>query len=155
MARRKREQGREAAAVEQIHPTESAILLNKLREIGHVTAAHVRDARNAVIREVEEITERLARLKEMAHVPASSRKAPKSVTAAKTQPASPAAKRPRKRAKAPVSAKRRRIQQLQGRYMALGHQIPKAEMNKFREMIKTKGKEATVKAMQAYVAKKK
>jgi hypothetical protein len=38
--------------------------------------------------------------------------------------------------------------------MALGHRIPKTEMNKFREMIKTKGKEATVKAMQGYVAKK-
>lgn len=44
--------------------------------------------------------------------------------------------------------------QLQGRYMALGHQIPKSEMKKFSELIKTKGKEVTVKAMQAYVAKK-
>jgi hypothetical protein len=154
MARRKRRQRRPAAAVEHIGLHEAAILLEKLRAMGHVTASHLRDARSAVVREVEEITERLARLKEMAHVPASSRKAPKSVPAAKAQPAWPAGNRPRKRAKAPVTAKRRRIQQLQGRYMALGHRIPKTEMNKFREMIKTKGKEATVKAMQGYVAKK-
>jgi hypothetical protein len=76
------------------------------------------------------------------------------VPAAKAKPAWPAVKRPRKRTQAPVSAERRKIMQLQGRYMALGHQIPKSEMNKFREMIKTKGKEATVKAMQGYVAKK-
>ena len=155
MARRKRRQRKPAAAAGHIGLHEAAVLLQKLREVGHVTAAHVREARTAVVREVEEITERLAQLKEMAHVPASSRKAPKTVPAAKPQPASPAAKRPRKRAKAPVSAKRRKIMQLQGRYMALGHQIPKSEMNKFREMIKAKGKEATVKAMETYVAKKK
>ena len=154
MARRKRRQRREAAAVDQIGPNEAAVLLQKLREIGHVTVAHLREARSAVVREVEEITERLARLKEMAHVPASSLKAPKSVPAVVAHPAWPAAERPRKRAKAPVSAKLRRIQQLQGRYMALGHRIPKTEMKKFREMIKTKGKETTVKAMQGYVAKK-
>ena len=44
--------------------------------------------------------------------------------------------------------------QLQGRYMALGHRIPKTEMSKFREMIKAKGKEATVNAMETYVEKK-
>jgi hypothetical protein len=154
MATRKRRQRTPAAAVERIGLHEAAVLLEKLRAMGHLTASHLREARSAVVREVEEITERLARLREMAHVPASSRKAPKSVPAAKTQPASPAAKRPRKRAKAPVSAKLRRIQQLQGRYMALGHQIPKSEMNKFREMIKAKGKEATVKAMESYVEKK-
>ena len=154
MARRKRRQRREAAAVDQIGPNEAAVLLQKLRELGHVTAAHLKEARTAVVREVEEIVARLAQLKELAHVPASSRKAPKSVPAAKTQPAWPAAKRPRKRTQAPVSAKRRKIMRLQGRYMALGHLIPKSEMNKFREMIKAKGKEATVKAMQVYVEKK-
>jgi hypothetical protein len=123
--------------------------------MGHVTASHLREARSAVVREVEEITERLARLKEMAHVPASSRKAPKTVPAVVAHPAWPAAKQPRKRAKAPVSAQHRKVMQLQGRYMALGHRIPKTEMKKFREMIKTKGKEATVKAMETYVAKKK
>jgi hypothetical protein len=155
MATRKRRQRRPAAAVEHIGLHEAAILLEKLRAMGHVTASHLRDARSAVVREVEEITERLAQLKEIAHVPVISQKPPKSVPAAKTQPASPAAKRPRKRAKVPVSAERRKIMQLQGRYMALGHQIPKSEMNKFREMIKAKGKEATVKAMETYVAKKK
>jgi hypothetical protein len=154
MAIRKQKQRKEIAEVEPIGPNEAAVLLQKLRELGHLTAAHVREARNAVVREVEEIVARLAQLKEFAHVPVISRKAAKSAVAAKSQPASPAAKRPRKRAKAPVSAERRRIQQLQGRYMALGHRIPKTEMNKFREMIKTKGKEATVKAMQGYVAKK-
>ena len=155
MARRKRRQRKPAAAVEGIGLHEAAVLLQKLRELGHLTASHLRDARSAVVREVEEITERLAQLKEMAHVPVRSRKAPKSVPAAKAQPASPAAKRPRKRAKAPVSAERRKIMQLQGRYLGLGHQIPKSEMRKFREMIKAKGKEATVKAMETYVAKKK
>jgi hypothetical protein len=154
MARRKRRQRKPAAAAEHIGLHEAAVLLEKLREIGHVTAAHVREARTAVVREIEEITERLARLKEMAHVPASSRKAPKTVPAAKTQPAWPAAERPRKRTKAPITAERQKIMRLQGRYMALGHQIPKSEMNKFREMIKAKGKEATVKAMQVYVEKK-
>jgi hypothetical protein len=155
MARRKRRQRTPAAAVERIGSNEAAVLLEKLRELGHLTASHLRDARSAVVREVEEIVARLAQLKEMAHVPASSRKAPKSVPAAKTQPAWPAAERPRKRTKAPITAERRKIMQLQGRYMALGHQIPKSEMNKFREMIEAKGKEATVKAMETYVAKKK
>jgi hypothetical protein len=154
MARRKRRQRTPAAAVERIGLHEAAVLLEKLREIGHVTAAHVREARTAVVREVEEITERLARLKEFAHVPASSRKPPKTVPAVVAQPALPAGKRPRKRAQAPITAQRRKIMQLQGRYMALGHQIPKSEMSKFREMIKAKGKEATVKAMETYVAKK-
>jgi hypothetical protein len=155
MATRKRRQRTPAAAIERIGPNEAAVLLEKLREMGHVTAAHVREARNAVVREVEEITERLAQLKEFAHVPASSRKARKTLPAAKTQPASPAAKRPKKRAQAPITAERRKIMQLQGRYLGLGHQIRKTEMNKFREMIKAKGKEATVKAMEGYVAKKK
>jgi uncharacterized protein YbaA (DUF1428 family) len=44
--------------------------------------------------------------------------------------------------------------QLQGRYLGLMHKVPKGELAKFREMIKEKGKEATVKAMQGYVAKK-
>jgi hypothetical protein len=154
MARRRRRHGKKATAAEHLGLHEAAILLEKLREMGHITASHLREARSAVVREIEEITGRLTVLKEMAHVPASSRKAPKSVPAAKTQPAWPAAKRPRKRAKAPISAERRKIMQLQGRYMALGHQIPKSEMSKFREMIKAKGKEATVKAMETYVAKK-
>lgn len=151
MARRKRRQRREPAAAAPIGTHEAAILLEKLRELGHVTALHLRDARSAVVREMKEITAKLATMKGSMHVPAIGRKAPKSVEP--PQPAPPAAKRKR-RAKAPVTAKRRRIQQMQGRYMALGHQIPKSEMKKFREMIKTKGKEATVKAMQGYVAKK-
>jgi hypothetical protein len=155
MATRKRRQRTPAAAVERIGPHEAAVLLQKLREIGHVTASHLREARSAVVREIEEITGRLTVLKEMAHVPASSQKPPKTVPAVVAQPASPAAKRPRKRAKAPVSAQHRKVMQLQGRYMGLGHQIPKSEMRKFREMIKAKGKEATVKAMETYVAKKK
>ena len=154
MATRKRRQRTPAAEVEHLGPNEAAVLLEKLRELGHVTAAHVREARNAVVREVEEIVARLAQLKEMAHVPVVSRKPPQRAVAVEAQPASPAAKRPRKRAKVPVSAKRRKIMRLQGRYMALGHLIPKSEMNKFREMIKAKGKEATVKAMETYVAKK-
>ena len=155
MARRKRRQRTPAAAVERIGLHEAAVLLEKLREMGRVTASRLQDARRAVVREIEEITARLSQLRETAHVPASSRKAPKTVPAAKTQPAWPAAERPRKRTQAPVSAERRKIMQLQGRYMALGHRIPKTEMKKFKAMIETKGKEATVKAMQGYVAKKK
>jgi DNA-binding protein H-NS len=151
MARRKRRQRKPAAAAEHIGLHEAAVLLEKLREIGHVTAAHVREARTAVVREVEEIVARLAQLKEMAHVPAAT---PKPETGAEEAPQVRRGSKRRRRAKAPVSAKRRRIQQLQGRYMALGHQIPKSEMSKFREMIKAKGKEATVKAMESYVAKK-
>jgi hypothetical protein len=154
MARRKRRQRTPATAVEGIGLHEAHILLRKLQEIGHVTAAHVHEARSAVVREIEEITGRLTVLKEMAHVPASSRKAPKTVPAAKAKPAWPAAERPRKRAQAPITAQHRKVMQLQGRYLGLGHQIPKSEMSKFREMIKAKGKEATVKAMETYVAKK-
>jgi hypothetical protein len=153
MARRKRRQRRPAAAVERIGLHEAAVLLEKLHAMGHVTASHLQDARRAVVREIEEITERLARLKEMAHVPASSRKAPKSVPAAKTQPASPAAKRPRKRAKAPVTAQRRKIMQLQGRYLGLMHKVPKAELAKFKAMIPKVGKEVVVQRMESYVRK--
>jgi hypothetical protein len=142
------------SAVAEVSPHEAHILLRKLQEIGHVTAGHFRDARHALAREVEEIVARLAQLKGTAHAPVSSRKAAKSAVAAKAKPARPAAKRPRKQAKVPVSPERRKIMQLQGRYMALGHRIPKTEMNKFREMIKTKGKEATIKAMAAYVTTK-
>jgi hypothetical protein len=155
MATRKRRQRTPAAAVETFEPYEATVLLQKLRELGHLTAAHVREARTAVVREVEEIVARLAQLREMAHVPASSRKAPKSVPAVVAHLAWPAAKRPKKRAQAPITAQHRKVMQLQGRYLGLGHRIPKTEMKKFREMIKTKGKEATVKAMQGYVAKKK
>jgi len=136
MARRKRRQRRPAAtAVERIGLHEAAVLLEKLREMGRVTASHLQDARRAVVREIEEITARLSQLRETAHVPASSRKAPKSVPAAKTQPAWPAAERPRKRTKAPVSAERRKTMQLQGRYLGLMHKVPKAELAKFRAMI--------------------
>ena len=140
-------------AVERIGLHEAAVLLEKLREIGHVTAAHVREARTVVVREVEEITERLARLKEMAHVPASSRKAPKTVPAANAKPAWPVAERPRKRAKAPVSAERRKTMQLQGRYLGLMHKVPKAELAKFKADIAKVGKAEVVKRMDAYVRK--
>jgi hypothetical protein len=105
--RRKGSAGRAAAAVERIGLHEAAVLLEKLRAMGHLTASHLREARSAVVREIEEITARLSQLKEMAHVPASIRKAPKSVPAVVAHPARPAVKRPRKRAKAPVSAERR------------------------------------------------
>jgi hypothetical protein len=151
MARRRRKQQREAAVVERIGLHEAAVLLEKLRELGHLTASHVRDARNAVVREVEEITARLLQLKEMAHVPASSRKAPKSAPAAKAQPAWSPAKRPSKRAKAPVSAERRKAMQLQGRYLGLMRKMPKAELAKFKAQIAKVGKVAVVERMEAYV----
>ena len=151
MATRKRRQRTPATAAEHLGLHEAAILLEKLREMGHVTAAHVREARTAVVREVEEITERLARLKEMAHVPASSRKAPKSAPAAKAQPAWSPAKRPSKRAKAPVSAERRKAMQLQGRYLGLMRKMPKAELAKFKAQIAKAGKVAVVERMEAYV----
>jgi hypothetical protein len=153
MATRKQKQRKEIAAVEPIGPNEAAVLLQKLRELGHLTASHLRDARSAVVREVEEITERLARLKEMAHVPASSRKAPKSAPAVVAHPARPAVKRPRKRAKASISAERRKIMQLQGRYLGLMHKVPKAELAKFKAMIPKVGKEVVVQRMEAYVGK--
>ena len=107
----------------------------------------------AVVREVEEITARLLQLKEMAHIPASSRKAPKSVPAAKTQPAWPAAKRPKKRAKAPITAERQKTMQLQGRYLGLMRKMPTAELTKFKAMIPKVGKEEVVKRMESYVRK--
>jgi hypothetical protein len=153
MATRKRRQRTPATAVERIGLHEAAVLLEKLREMGRVTASHLQDARRAVVREIEEITARLSQLRETAHVPASSRKAPKSVPAAKAQPAWPAGNRPRKRAKAPVTAKRRKIMQLQGRYLGLMHKVPKGELAKFKVDIPKVGKEVVVRRMEEYVRK--
>jgi hypothetical protein len=153
MARRKRRQRRATAAVEGIGLHEAAILLDKLHELGHVTVAHLREARNAVAREVEEIVARLAQLKEFAHVPVISQKPPKSVPTVVAHPARPAVKRPRKRTQAPVSAERRKIMQLQGRYLGLMHKVPKAELAKFKADIPKVGKAEVVKRMEAYVRK--
>jgi hypothetical protein len=146
MPRKKRALTATSAAAE-FSAKEAHVLLRKLQELGHVTAAQIHEAREAVSREVADLSERLARLKDAA-VQVVSRKPPQQAAER------PAWRSGRKQAKAPVSAERQKIMQLQGRYMALGHQIPKSEMNKFREMIKTKGKEATVKAMEGFVAKK-
>jgi hypothetical protein len=151
MARRKRRQRKPAAAVDQIGLHEAAILLQKLREMGRVTASHLQDARRAVVREIEEITARLSQLREMAHVPASSRKPPKSVPAAKTQPAWPAAERPQKRARGAISAERREIQRLQGKYLGLMRKIAAKDLAKFKADIPKVGKAEVVRRMEAYV----
>ncbi len=151
MARRKRRQARERDAFEQLEANEAAVLLEKLRELGHVTAAHLRDARNAVSREAENIADRLSWLKGSVQIPKVGRKPPKRAAASpQVRPGAKGAGRKTK-GRVPVSAERRKVMELQGRYMALGHQIPKLQMQKFRKMIETKGKEATLKAMQAYV----
>jgi len=152
MPRKKRALTATSAAAE-FSAKESHVLLRKLQELGHVTAAHLHSAREAVADEVQSLMERLQELKSDAvALPAAVRSLRR---ARATTEKSPAATPTRRKRPVTVSAKRRRIMRLQGRYMALGHQIPKSEMNKFREMIKTKGKEATVKAMERYVAKKK
>jgi hypothetical protein len=147
MARRKRRQGR-TADLERIGLHEAAILLEKLREMGHVTAAHVRDARHAVRREVDEIVARLARLKGMTHAPAASASA-----------AEPAASRTgwrvgsRRQARAPISAERQRTMELQGRYLGLMHRIPARDLKKFKDDIPKIGKAEVVRRMEAYVRK--
>jgi hypothetical protein len=151
MARRKRRQRRDGSAT-PIGTHEAAVLLAKLRELGHVTASHLRDARSAVVREVKEISAKLARL--TGHMPMISRKARKSVPAAEAQPASSAAKRRKKRAKAPITAERRKIMQLQGRYLGLMHKVPKAELSKFKAMIPKVGKAEVIERMETYVRKR-
>jgi len=143
------------STVAEFSAKESHVLLRKLQEIGHVTSAHLHQAREAVADEVQSLMARLQELKaDAVALPAAVRAVRRArATTEKSPAATPTpikVARPTK-----VSANRRKIMQLQGRYMALGHQIPKSEMNKFREMIKAKGKEATVKAMETYVAKKK
>jgi hypothetical protein len=145
MARRKRRQVK-TVELERIGIHEAAILLEKLREMGHVTAAHVRDARHAVRREVDEIVARLARLKGMTHALA-------------VRAAEPAASRTgwhigsRRRARAPISAERQRTMELQGRYLGLMHRIPARDLKKFKDDIPKIGKAEVVRRMEAYVRK--
>jgi hypothetical protein len=151
MARRKRRQRTEPAAAAPIGTHEASILFAKLMELGHISAGHLRDARSAVVREVKEISERLALLRGSTHSPFSGRKAPKSVPAAEAQPASSAAKRPRKRARGAISAERRETQRLQGKYLGLMRKVEAKDLAKFKADIPKVGKAEVVRRMEAYV----
>jgi hypothetical protein len=51
-----------------------------------------------------------------------------------------------------VSAEHRKVMVLQGRYLGLGHKIPKGELAMFKSMISKVGKAEVVERMQAYVS---
>jgi hypothetical protein len=131
-----------AVTAHEFTEKEAQVLLRKLQEMGHVTAAHIHSARAAVVREMETIIERLHRLTSVTHMPA--------VRA--SVPAGPARTgRTKLRRDSAVTPERRKTMQLQGRYLGLMHKVPKSELTKFKAMIATVGKEEVVRRMEAYV----
>jgi len=141
------------SAIAEFSAKEAHVLLRKLQEIGHVTAGHLHEARQAVADEVQSLVERLQELKaDAVSLPAAVRAVRRArATTEKSPAATPTpikVARPTK-----VSAKRRRIMQLQGRYLGLMHKLPKAELAKFKADIPKVGKEVVVQRMEAYVRK--
>jgi hypothetical protein len=129
------------------------VLLRKLQELGHVTAAHLHSAREAVADEVQSLMARLQELKaDAVALPAAVRAVRRARATTEKSPVTTATPikvaRPTK-----VSAERRKIMQLQGRYLGLMHKVPKAELAKFKAMIPKVGKEVVVQRMESYVRK--
>jgi hypothetical protein len=152
MPRKKRALTATSAAA-KFSAKESHVLLRKLQELGHVTAAHLHSAREAVADEVQSLMARLQELKaDAVALPAAVRAVRRARATTEKSPVTTATPikvaRPTK-----VSAERRKIMQLQGRYLGLMHKVPKAELAKFKAMIPKVGKEVVVQRMESYVRK--
>ena len=50
-------------ALAEVAPHEAVVLFGKLRELGHITASQLHEARQAVAREISDLTERLSTLR--------------------------------------------------------------------------------------------
>ena len=139
------------STVAEFSAKEAHVLLRKLQEIGHVTGAHLHQARQAVAEEVQSLVDRLQELRaDAVALPAAVRSVRRARAATEKSPAATPA-RIKVAVPIKVSAKRRKIMQLQGRYLALMHKMPKAELAKFKAMIPKVGKEEVVKRMEAFV----
>jgi hypothetical protein len=132
-----------AVVAQEFTASEAQVLLGKLEELGHVTPAHIRAAREAVAHEIKTIVEHLNRLKDLIHVPRARASEP---------PAPVRTVQPKPRAAA-VTPERRKTMELQGRYLGLMHKVPKSELAKFKAMIAKVGKEEVVRRMETYVRK--
>lgn len=143
MPSRRRRTGFLTASAE-VAPHEAVVLFRKLRELGHITASQVHEAREAIAREISELTERLSMLRNVGvhSVPATHR-APAGRPRLRTSPR-------KSRSRSAVTSERRAIMALQGRYLGLMHKIPAKEMSKFKAAIAKKGKAAVVAEMAAY-----
>ena len=121
-----------------LSPGQAHYVLQRLISDRRISQAEVARYVSAMRREIDELEERLRRLREAA-------------TAAMTgrRPGRAPGPGPKRRTRPAVSAERRASQQLQGRYLGLIRQIPASRRAHFTKVAKEKGREAAIKELTA------
>ncbi|HEV7767772.1 MAG TPA: hypothetical protein VGQ76_22405 [Thermoanaerobaculia bacterium] len=145
----------------QVPAAEAAFILEALMREGRIDSRTVEEFRTRYRAEVASLEARLAYLRELsgtvvpAAVGAAAAPVVRKVKGAAPRVARATTKAVRKIASR-VSPGRTRTRELQGRYLGLMHKIPKAIMKQRfgKEAIASKGKEAVLQEMAAYLAER-
>ncbi len=143
--------GRQTKSEMMFGKDEARLLLQQLISTGIVSSRDVAGARRALNAEAEALDARLSELRAAFEGQRSASPRKPVVPVPTAVLASELASERRQSKRRPLTPARKKIMQLQGRFLGYSHKIPKSEMVKFRKMIATKGKEATVAAMEKYV----
>lgn len=134
--------------------SDAGLLLERLVADGIVKARDIASARRALALEAEQLERRIDELKVLSQGGSAAARKPASVKSARKAGAArpnPAPVKGSQAAKRAVDPKRRAAMALQGRYLGLLHRVPPGELPKFKSMIASAGKAATVAAMEARV----
>jgi len=140
-----------------LHPHAALYILERLRKAGRVSAAEIRAFMSEMGREIRELEEKLARLREAAPARAAALQLP--LTRRGRKPA--ASQRPSSRIAPPktTTKKQRRkftvtpavlkSRELQGKYLPLLNRMPENKRGYFAKLAKEKGREAAIQEMEA------
>lgn len=144
-----------AKAVSAISGGQAQYVLRRLIEERRITAKDVERHAGEMQREIAALEERLRMLREVAdEAPVGRGRRRERDGTSSEEAAEPRRRRKgRRRRKQNLSPERRAALQLQGRYMALIRKIPARKQSQYKKLLRTKGKEAAIKAMQQATSK--
>lgn len=147
-------------SIESLSPGQAQYVLTKLAEDRRIRQSDISSYLSRMDREIRELEERLGMLKDARQGTAAEAPAPTTASrrrrrSRKSAAAGPTpARRTRKRAsKSKLSPETRASRALQGRYISLIKQMPENQRDKYKALVKKKGREEAIRRMEAALGK--